>query len=156
MWQDRKHSITIQYSAPADGADGGAFNELTTWYAKESNKESSTKGYSWPLNAESRYTYNWRGAGWLRMISTRWEIVGLGILPGEGESGVTEDSVVVLVTFVQKTLFSPQALSILIRKERLDDAQEEKVMNEVRALLRSLGENSLDAEVEKLTAIPRS
>lgn len=90
------------------------------------------------------------------MISTRWEIVGLCILLGDGESRVTEDGVLVLVMFVQKTLFSPQALSILIRKERLDDAQEEKVMNEVRALLRSLGENSLDAEVEKLTAIPRS
>jgi hypothetical protein len=165
MWQDRKHSLTITYSPAADDTNAREFTDVTTWCADNSDKQSSTKGISSPLASESGNVYNWRGAGWLRMITTRWEIVGLGLLSpllhadgadeGERESKVSEDSVVVLVTFVQKTVFSPQALSVFIRQVRLDDAQEENVIKVVQTALRDLGVESLRAEVDKLKAIPK-
>jgi len=98
------------------------------------------------------------------MITTRWEIIGLGVLSslfhangadeGEGDK-VNGDGAVVLVTLVQKTMFSPQAISVFTRQVRLDGAQEENVLKGVVASLRSLGVESLSAELDKLKAIPR-
>ncbi|TAQ91218.1 hypothetical protein B7494_g443 [Chlorociboria aeruginascens] len=162
LWQDRKHSLTIKYSTPGDG---GELHDVTSWYADNSDKQTSTNGISRPLAVESGYVYQWRGAGWLRMFTTKWEIVGLGVLSspfhadgadkGERESNICDEGVVVLVTFVQKTIFSPQAISVFIQQESLDGEKEESVIKDVVAILRFLGMESLLNEIDKLKAIPR-
>lgn len=101
----------------------------------------------------------------MRLITTQWEIVGLGVLSyplhadgdgvdvGEG-SQVSESNVVVLVTFVRKTFFSLQALSVFIQQEQAHDTQKENIVKTVVAALRTLGAESLRVEIDKLKAIP--
>ncbi|KAI5855029.1 hypothetical protein GGS23DRAFT_470595 [Durotheca rogersii] len=164
MWQDRKSSITVTYSATADGADGRDFYDVAAWSADNSSKQHSTKGLSCPAAAYSGYVYAWRGTGWLRLITTRWEVVGLGVVSHRSEADGADgadvedddrgDGAVVLVTFVQKTTFSPPALSVFIRQEHLNGTQEENVVKRVVAELKSQGMESLHAEVDKLRPVP--
>lgn len=159
MWQDRKHSLTINYSTPADGND--EFHDETTWYEDNSNKQTSTKGICSPLGTEPGFVYNWRGAGWLRWVTTKWEILGLGVWSSNFHDGaevmeeVNEDGVVVLVTLVSKTMFSPQAISIFLQ-DRLAAVNEERVIKGILEALKSLGGQSLCNEVDKMVAIPRN
>ncbi|KAK7987373.1 hypothetical protein PG989_007688 [Apiospora arundinis] len=162
MWQDHKHSIAMTYSTPDNGTEGHQFNETTTWCG-DTVKNSST-GISRSVPDEPGRVYDWRGTGWLRLITTRWEIVGLGGLPilvghdhtkeiAQPSSGSDCEQVPVLVTFVRKTMFSPQALSVLVRPQ-LDDAQKAAIIEHVAGLLKGLGVTSLSAEVDRLRPIP--
>jgi hypothetical protein len=145
LWQDKKHSLKITYATPTEG---GELKEITSWYVDGEDKETTTTGNSKQVLVEGSSVFVWRGTGWLKWFSTRWEIVGLGELE-EGEGNM------VLVNFVQKTLISPAALSVLVRRKRVDDEMDEKVLEEVVMKLRALGCEALDAEVEKLKVIPR-
>lgn len=150
MWLDRKYSITINYSAN----DASKLTEVTAWYSDHSNQQSSTRGISSPLATGLGYVYDWRGAGWLRLITTRWEIIGLGEL--SYPDGVGESNAVAMVTFVQKTIFSPAALSVLILQSggQVHDTQKENIVKAVVMALTALGAESLDGEIDKLKAIP--
>lgn len=161
MWQDNKHSITITYTTE-DSGDAHKVHDLAGWQTERSDSVSSTKGISTPLEAQERCrSYNWRGAGWLRMIATRWEIVGVGVthvntgVNKDGRAG-TEERFAVLVTLVQKTLFSPQALSIYVKREHFHTDNQEAIFATVKGTLQDLGCEALQLEIEKLRTIPQT
>lgn len=161
MWQDKKHSITITYTVE-DSGDAHKVHDLADWQTEKSDSVSSTRGLSTPSNAQGTCRiYNWRGAGWLRMISTRWEIVGVGVAHvdiGVDEDGWTgtERDPDVLVTFVQKTLFSPQALSIYVKREHFHTDRQEAILTTVKGVLQGLSCEALQAEIEKMRPIPQT
>lgn len=161
MWQDKKHSITITYTTE-DSGDTHKVHDLAGWQTGNSDSVSSTKGISTTLDTqETCRSYNWRGAGWLRMISTRWEIVGVGVahvdtgVNEDGRNG-TEENFAVLVTLVQKTLFSPQALSIYVKREHFHTDSQEAIFATVKGTLQDLGCEALQLEIEKLRTIPQT
>lgn len=164
MWQDNKHSITITYTVE-DSGDAHKVHDLAGWQTEKSDSVSSTRGFSTPSDAqESCRIYNWRGSGWLRMISTRWEIVGVGVAHVDiGNIGVDEDGrtgterdPAVLVTFVQKTLFSPQALSIYVKREHFHTDKQEAILTVVKGALQDLSCEALQADIEKIRTIPQT
>jgi hypothetical protein len=165
MWQDRKRSITTTYSFSADGVGTAKLEDIAAWQTYNSTKHSATKGISYPTTSGSGFVFDWRGTGWLRFITTRWEIVGLGVLTcpphidganhrqmGDESIG---DGIKMLVTFVQKTVFSPQALSVFIQGGRLEDAQEQYLVKKAAEALRSLGVETIFTETDKIQRIPR-
>lgn len=161
MWQDKKSCITITYTNE-DSTDPRKVHDVAVWRADRSTTVSSTKGISTPLDTEETCRiYNWKGAGWLRMISTRWEIVAVGVIyedtaaSKDGKSD-TEGDLPVLVTFVQKTLFSPQALSIYVLREHLDADQQQAIFATVKETLQELGCEVLQVEIEKMRTIPQT
>lgn len=161
MWQDNKHSVAITYT-PTNPADAHKLNDDVTWYASSSGKASSTKGISTLPNGSSGTVCDWKGAGWLRMITARWEIIGFGSVPGvrletitsSNESKSGEDGVVVLSAFVQKTLFSPQAVSVYVQQHELGSIDGEKLMEVIANMVADLDSEELTAEIGKLKHIP--
>ncbi|KAK7957269.1 uncharacterized protein PG986_006491 [Apiospora aurea] len=141
MWQDHKHSMAITYSTLDNATEGHQFNEKTTW-CSDANKTSSTSGISHFVAGEPGRVYDWRGTGWLKWVTTRWEIVGFGEMPlaGTGAGSIVGrgGSIPVLVTFVRKTMLSPQALSVLVRPQ-LDDGQKAFIIKQVSDLLKGVG-----------------
>lgn len=95
------------------------------------------------------------------MISTRWEIVGVGVahvdvgVDEDGRTG-TERDPAVLVTFVQKTLFSPQALSIYVKRDHFHTDGQETILNAVKGALQGLSCEALQSEIEKMRTIPQT
>jgi hypothetical protein len=163
MWQDHKHFITINYTTVADSNDAYKLNDVAAWYTDNSANQTSTKGINSPIAGKSGYVYRWRGAGWLRLITTQWEIIGLGLMPsmpdidgtngGHRNSDGNKDDVVVLVTFVKKTIFSPAAVSVFIQQEQLDITRRDNIVKSVMVTLRALDVESLGAEIDKLKTI---
>ncbi|KAI9167949.1 hypothetical protein HJFPF1_04091 [Paramyrothecium foliicola] len=163
MWQDRKYAIDTVY-APV-GANTVDFSSEATWFGENSTKQSYTKGINHARATKTGYAYDWRGTGWLRLITTHWEILGLGIIPHRhrepeaevaGSKGTVDgNGTVVLVTFVQKTFFSPQALSVMVQEAQLENLREEDLLEDVSAALKGLGVHSLSAEVDVLKILPR-
>ncbi|KAH7324469.1 hypothetical protein B0I35DRAFT_424263 [Stachybotrys elegans] len=159
MWQDRKRNIDMVY-APVKG-DPVAFTSETTWCAEGSDKRTTTKGVNRPRSTDAGVMYDWRGLGWLRLITTQWELIALGQIP-HGSSRDTGDQeetkqlptqgseIVALVTFVQKTLFSPTALSVLVPESSLDGIDEAAVLEYISAALRAMGIESLTAEANRM------
>lgn len=95
------------------------------------------------------------------MISTRWEIVGVGL--AHVDTGVDKDveaemgeKLAVLVTFVQKTLFSPQALSIYVKREHFHTDWQEIIFTTIKGELQGLGCEAFRAETEKMRTIPQT
>lgn len=161
MWQDNKHSITITYTVE-DNGDAHKVHDLAGWQTEKSKSASMTKGISTPSDVQQTCSiYNWRGAGWLRMISTRWEIVGVGVAhvePVVDKDGETEtgEEIAVLVAFVQKTLFSPQALSIYVKREHFHTDKQEIIFTTIKGELQGLGCEAFRAETEKMRTIPHT
>ncbi|KAK8075554.1 hypothetical protein PG997_010217 [Apiospora hydei] len=139
FWKDRKHSVSITYqSSTKSGPAGAALDDVASYYAIDSSTQHSTKGVSTPSTSCSG-VYDWHGTGFLRLVSTRWEIVGYGSLEEMGA--------VVLVTLAQKTMFSPQSLSIY-SKEKIEKPNE--IVLIISDSLKSFGIAALSQEVEKL------
>lgn len=87
------------------------------------------------------------------MVTVRWEVVGLGSLPRVSEAEEDDGSVVVLVVFVQKTMFSPQAISVYVQDGQRNTIDSEKMGNIAR-MLGVLGSEELAGEIGKLKYIP--
>lgn len=144
FWQVGKHSTCLTYQLST--AAPGALDDMSTYVSDGSNQPSTTKGVSSP-SAAGPGIYDWRGAGWLRMIRTSWEVVGWGALEGGG------DEEEVLVTLAAKTIFSPRALSVFWRKR---EGMGEERIQVVAAALKALGDANLTLDADGLRAIPQT
>jgi len=145
FWQVGKHSVSVTYQASATAP--GTLDDVTTYTTEGSTKPSSTKGVNTP-SAAGAGIYEWRGTGWLRVVTSGWEVVGWGVLENDKDEGEDE---VVLVTLAQKTIFSPRSLSIYWRKK---DGMEPDKIRAVSAALEELADADITLDVSKLRATP--
>ncbi|KAI0018947.1 hypothetical protein F4780DRAFT_477679 [Xylariomycetidae sp. FL0641] len=147
FWLDRKHSISITYTnAKSSNASPGTLDDVVAYYMRGSAKQHSTKGTSTPSTSQ-RVVYDWRGWGLLRLVSTRWEVVGYGSLATSGGPAN------ILVTLAQKTTFSPQSLSIYSEKP---SALAEDDIVTIMSALRDLENDALSRELDKVRRIEQS
>lgn len=74
----------------------------------------------------STWAWKWRGSGWLKVASSKWEVLGYGtitiLIPGptEDKSGHAdgngeEERVEWMVTYFSRTLFTPAGIDIYAR-----------------------------------------
>jgi hypothetical protein len=54
----------------------------------------------------------WRGSGWMKLVKTRWEILGFG---GGGPGTETEW----LAAYAEKSMFNPPGISVYSREREL-------------------------------------
>jgi hypothetical protein len=83
----------------------------------------------------------WRGSGWMKLVKTRWEILGFG---GGGPGTETEW----LVAYAEKSMFNPPGISVYSR-EREMRADVEAEIREVLARMVGEAEEQGD-ELERL------
>ncbi|KAL3486758.1 hypothetical protein BJX62DRAFT_241632 [Aspergillus germanicus] len=74
-------------------------------------------------NAET-IPMEWRGSGWMKLVKTRWEILGFG---GGGPGTETEW----LVAYAEKSMFNPPGISVYSREREL----RQEVEAEIRSVL---------------------
>jgi hypothetical protein len=80
----------------------------------------------------------WRGSGWMKLIKTRWEILGFGGGPG------TEW----LVAYAEKSMFNPPGISVYSREREV----REEVEAEIRGVLARMVDEAQEQrdELERL------
>lgn len=80
-------------------------DDLVTYQKLSSDKQRTVKGVDTP-HSTVQGAYTWRGKGWLKIASSQWEVLGWG----EEDGGW-------VVTWFQKTLFTPMGIDIYARKK---------------------------------------
>ncbi|CAH0052004.1 unnamed protein product [Clonostachys solani] len=137
LWLDQKQGISVTYVDTTQSSNtASSLNDQTTYTTIGSLKQTTTMGVSTPLDSHPGL-FNWRGAGWLRMVSAQWEVVGFGTIKG-GDS-------LVLVVAAAKTLFSPQGLSVYYREGHPISGED---VDWVKNGIRELDDPVLTAEVD--------
>jgi len=115
LWKGKKN-VTITYT-PIDGQPSTTFNDIVEYHSSKSAlptaSKSTVKGVDRldeaPLftGKKSGAKWNWRGKGWLRIASSRWQLLGYHVgVEGEPEWAVT---------YFGKTLFTPAGLDVYAR-----------------------------------------
>jgi len=119
MW-DNKCNVTITYK-PMKPSTSDISLENTDKYEDivEYRKLGSTKintvlGVDTAATSE-RDVWDWRGKGWLMIASSHWEILGFGDEVGEHPDLARGERNRWVVTFFEKTLFTPAGLDIYSR-----------------------------------------
>ena len=83
--------------------------------------------------------WKWRGKGWLSMASSQWEILGFGSVVSEDDENRW------MVTYFQKTLFTPAGIDIYSRHP---GGLAETVLRDIKAELERVGRS--DPEIRRL------
>ena len=107
-------------------------DDLVTYQPISSNKLKTVKGVDTP-HITVPGAYQWRGKGWLKVASSQWEVLGWG----EEDGGW-------VVTFFQKTLFTPAGIDVYARRKGGLSAD---LLDKIRDEMKRVG----DHEFAKLT-----
>ncbi len=147
MWR-KARNVAITYkalsSSSAKSDETTRLDDLVTYQSLTSPKLKTVSGIDTPATPGC---WNWRGNGWLIIASSHWEVLGYGTVGGEGGAegeGEGKEQEQWVVTFFQKTLFTPAGLDIYSRRKgRLGEGT-------LEAIKRALGE--VDSEMVKKLA----
>ncbi|KAL6247517.1 hypothetical protein RBB50_005863 [Rhinocladiella similis] len=131
MWKSNRN-VTITYTPLPNNAD--VLDDLVEYRPKGSDRLKKVEGYDTP-SADVPAAYGWRGKGWLKIASSKWQVLGYG---NEDEGWC--------VTYFQKTLFTPAGIDVYSRRKTgLSDALLERIREEVK--------NIKDGKVQKLAGL---
>jgi len=154
FWED-KQNVRITYAKVDPSADSTSkmpdLDDHVQYQKKGSTKDSSINGISRPVQVDGTpfgTVYSWRGKGWLRMISSDWEILGWGKDEGAEEPNDW------VVTCFSKTLFTPAGVDIYTRtKSNLSSG----TLEQIKKALEGLADDDWAKMVggDKLFEIPR-
>jgi hypothetical protein len=130
IWK-KARNVSITYTPLASSPE--KLDDLVTYQSLTGDKLKTVSGTDAPAGSGA---WNWRGNGWLMIVSSHWEVLGWGEeeeSDGEGCKWV--------VTYFAKTLFTPAGIDIYSRrKEGLKEGT-------LQAVKQALGK--VDAEVVK-------
>jgi len=99
--------------------------------AKPGGKPSTVKGVD-RLEAGAVGRWKWRGAGWLKIATSQWQLLGFHV--SQDSPAESEDPEWV-VTYFASTLFTPAGLDIYSRtKDGLSDVFVEGLVEELGSL----------------------
>ncbi|KAI9823039.1 MAG: hypothetical protein M1832_002693 [Thelocarpon impressellum] len=131
MWTS-KRNVRIEYAALPAAANGSArMDDLVSYQALGSAKVKTIAGVDTAKTSGGEGgPWVWRGKGWLGVATSHWEVLGFG---GEGQGEW-------ILTFFEKTLFTPSGIDICVRSER---GLPEEVVGGIKAALDGLGDDEL-------------
>jgi hypothetical protein len=123
MWRSARN-VRITYK---DLGEGGV-DDLV-----EYEKSGSLKNVPGIDKQQGPGSWNWRGKGWLKLITSHWEILGWGERP-TGDGGQVERW---MVTWFASTLFTEEGIDVLTDRR---DGLPEETLNTILAKLTTLDE----------------
>jgi hypothetical protein len=122
MWK-KNRNVTITYTPLPNNAD--LIDDLVQYQPLNSTTSIQKKieGIDTP-DANVPAAYSWRGRGWLKIASSRWEVLGWGDEDGGW-----------CVTYFQKTLFTPAGIDVYCRRKGgLSEDMLKRIKQELRAV----------------------
>ncbi|CAG8124787.1 unnamed protein product [Penicillium nalgiovense] len=143
LWKG-KRNVNITYSLlPTDSAGVQKIDDLVQYQTVGSEKIKSVHGIDTPTPGNTG-AWDWRGKGWLMIASSHWECLGFGH---------TDNGNQWIVTYFDKTLFTPAGVDIYSRKkEGLTRTTVEQILD----ALRGLGAEGITDLVNSVFEIPRN
>lgn len=132
MWKSNRN-VVITYT-PTETPQGG-IDDLVQYQPLKSDKNKTVRGVDTP-DASTPAAYNWRGKGWLKIASSHWEVLGYG----EEEGGW-------MVTFFQKTLFTPAGIDIYARKK---GGLSSGLIQQIRAEMKNIDDSNFQQQADKI------
>lgn len=110
VWSD-KRNVLLTYSvlSPTSTATRPQLDDLITYQSLDSQKLKTMRGTDTP-SLDNPGGWTWRGHGFLKFVTSQWEILGHGETPptDENEGGW-------IVVFAQKSIFTPAVLNVCTR-----------------------------------------
>ena len=155
MWRT-KRDVCITYTALSSSSAAASasastdqiiMDDLVTYFPlhRSSTKSKTIHGIDTGSRTGTRSdrlrAWKWRGKGWLSMASSPWEILGFGSVVGPEDDGNRW-----MVTYFQKTLFTPAGIDIYSRHPA---GLAETVLRDIKLELDRLGRS--DPEIRRLT-----
>lgn len=132
MWKSNRN-VVITYT-PLESPPGG-IDDLVQYQPLKSDKQKTVNGIDKPdPNVES--AYNWRGKGWLKIASSHWEVLGYG---DEDDGWV--------VTFFEKTLFTPAGIDIYARRK---GGLSEELIQRIRAEMKDIADPEFQKQADQI------
>ncbi|KIX03840.1 uncharacterized protein Z518_07393 [Rhinocladiella mackenziei CBS 650.93] len=120
MWKSNRN-VTITYKSLDNNVE--VIDDLVEYQPLNSNKTKRVKGIDTP-DADTTAAYSWRGRRFLKIASSHWQILGYGDEDGGW-----------VVTYFQKTLFTPAGVDIYARRKGgLSDELLEQIKGEIRSI----------------------
>ncbi|KAM5471286.1 hypothetical protein MauCBS54593_003626 [Microsporum audouinii] len=124
-----KKNVSITYSLkepdqPSTETDGGiveftddtVLNSVTSYQSisEDTDDVGTTEGTERPTPNSLPGIFTWRGTGFAKFITNRWEVLGYGKLPAEGSRPIREgdEQPMWMVIYADKSMFTPPGLSI--------------------------------------------
>ncbi|KAI9876908.1 MAG: hypothetical protein M1830_005309 [Pleopsidium flavum] len=154
-WQD-KRNVVLTYTVLASSINQpySPMDDLITYQSQSSSKLQTVHGTDTPSRANP-CAWTWRGNGWLKFVTSHWEILGHGELEASGQW---------IVVYAQKSIFTPAVINVYTRKkEGLPEAMRKRIEGALEELghedLRALSQPTQDAVTPKAlkgTTIPMS
>ena len=145
FWHD-KRNIVITYSSPSPAPPNDVVNDTVTYQTLKSDKLKTVQGVNTLAQNAPQGTWDWRGSGWIKVASNRWEILGHasggGGVGGGGGGGVGRW----IVIYTHKSIFTPAAVHVYSRDKEMLPEETRKMLVATLAGwkdLRDLVENML-------------
>lgn len=135
MWKKNKN-VVITYTLLE--SPSGAIDDLVQYNPLNSDKQKTVEGVDKP-DPDVEAAYNWRGKGWLKIASSHWEVLGYG---EEDEGWV--------VTFFEKTLFTPAGIDIYARRR---GGLSEDLIQRIRAEMKKIDDPGFQKQADEIFEI---
>lgn len=135
MWK-KNRNVVITYKAL--DAPAGAIDDLVEYQPLGSDKKKRVEGIDKP-DANVEAAYNWRGRGLLKIASSHWEVLGYG----EEDGGW-------VVTFFEKTLFTPAGVDIYARR---NGGLSEELIQRIRAEMKNVEDSAFQRHADKIFTV---
>ena len=140
-----KHNVNITYEIlPSDSSGVTKIDHVVTYQAIGSEKFKTLRGLNTPTPGPGNQgAWDWRGKGWLMIVSSHWECLGFGH---------AQDNNRWIVAYFAKTLFTPAGIDIYTRhKEGLPQS----TIDEILKALKELGIKEITELANNIFQIPQ-
>ncbi|PSN72157.1 hypothetical protein BS50DRAFT_597555 [Corynespora cassiicola Philippines] len=120
MWKKNRNVQITYQPIPNTDSEVPRLKDDVTYQSLSSNKIKTVRGIDKPFDVpdanvqplkdaafRASLAYKWRGKGWLKFVTSKWEILGYGSEEGTGRLWV--------VTYFAKTVFTPAGVDIYSR-----------------------------------------
>ncbi|MCJ1405899.1 hypothetical protein MMC11_009130 [Xylographa trunciseda] len=128
MWKTARN-VTITYKPLSTVVHGQPqLDDLVAYQPLHSDKRKTIAGVD-TYSKDGHGAWDWRGKGWLKIASSRWEVLGWGVREREGEGAEESPDGAAgwVVTYFAKSIFSPAGIDVYTRGESLEEAMLERI-----------------------------
>lgn len=143
-WRDVRN-LELHYTLlPSSSSALPQIEDLVTYQNLTSDKVKTIRGVNTVSSPDDTGEFDWRGKGWLKIVSSHWEILGWGDDHDEATQW--------MVTFFSKTIFTPAGIDIVCRRKAGLSA---KVVNEIKEALSRMDHDQIKTLGEQLFELPK-
>lgn len=142
-WRD-KRNVELTFTPRASISQPyHLIDDLITYQSLSSSKLQKIQGTDTPSQANP-WAWTWRGNGWLKLVTSHWEILGHGELQDHGQW---------IMVHAQKSVFTPAVINVYTRKK---EGLPEAMRKGIEVAVGEFGHEDLQALMRGLYSVPQN